>query len=73
VSDGRQHEAATHCLSSPSSSSVAVGGTSGPLLLTGGLLVRIQPEEPHPEELLCNGLRDSQLALSNFHRRCSPI
>ena len=32
--------------SSLSSSSVALGGPSASLLLTGGLLVRIQPEEP---------------------------
>jgi len=42
---------------------------SSPQLLTGGLLVRVQPEEPSPNGQEINTLWNRAIALSNFHRR----
>jgi hypothetical protein len=57
----------TQCSVGSSSSFVAVGRPSGSLLLTGGLLVRVQPEEPPRKALQINTYRTSQIAVSNFH------
>jgi hypothetical protein len=46
---------------------VSLGRSSGSLLLTGGLLVRIQPEELTSKALRINNLQHQLIAVSNFH------
>jgi hypothetical protein len=64
VFDGCDATRCKYCVVGSSSLFVDADGASGPLLLTGGLLVRVQPEEP----LFATSI-DTRLTRAGRHRR----